>query len=88
MRAAVIENGLVVNVIEIASFEDAPGLDLVASDFANIGDGWNGTTFSSPSPPPADELDQVSARQIRAALAQGGASDATIDALFTLAATL
>lgn len=46
MRAAVIKNGIVVNVIEVRSLGDFPGL--VDAQQADIGDVWDGEHFSKP----------------------------------------
>ena len=47
MRAAVIENGIVVNVIIVSSLGDFPGL--VDAKQADIGDRWDGEQFSKPA---------------------------------------
>lgn len=56
MRAAIIENGVVVNLIVVDSLADAPGA-IDAMDAA-IGDGWNGTAFVKP-PAPAPTVPQA-----------------------------
>jgi hypothetical protein len=48
MRAAVIENGVVTNVIEVESLDVFPGL--VDATSAQIGDIWDGATFTAPAP--------------------------------------
>lgn len=51
MRYAVIENGVVTNVILLADVADWAGEgDVVKSDTANIGDSYNGTDII-PAPP-------------------------------------
>jgi hypothetical protein len=66
MRAAVIENGVVVNVIEVASLDVIEGL--VDGAGAAIGDAWDGTQFIPPAPVQAPlsaltQADYVSAIQ-------------------------
>lgn len=72
MRAAIIENNIVINLAETdADFADEQGW--VLSDVAKIGDTWDGTTFTSPPapepapvpPPPSKEelLAQLQALQ-------------------------
>lgn len=50
MRAAVLENNTVVNIIEIASLDTLPDVLLVDADNASIGDTWDGTQFIKPTP--------------------------------------
>jgi hypothetical protein len=45
MRAAIIENGTVVNIILVDSLEG-----LIDGEHANIGDTWDGVTFTAPAP--------------------------------------
>jgi len=61
MRTAIVQNSVVVNVIEAPGDYAPEGAISVASDQANIGDTWNGTTFTPPpivppTPPTADDL--------------------------------
>lgn len=49
MRAAIVEDGVVINVIEVESLEALPGL--IAGDGANVGDQWDGSVFSRPTAP-------------------------------------
>lgn len=59
MRAAVIENGVVANVIEVESLDVFPGLvDGVA---ASIGDFWLDGVLTSPEPEPLTEAETVAA---------------------------
>jgi hypothetical protein len=69
MRAAVIENGVVTNVILVEALDVFPGLVDAAN--AAIGDTWDGSTFSTPAPRivvPAS----VTMRQARLALLGAG----------------
>lgn len=50
MQAAIVENGVVVNVIEVDSLDVLPGL--IDGEGVAIGDGWDGAVFSRPAPPP------------------------------------
>ena len=69
MRAAVIENGVVANIILVGSLEFAPGLIDAAG--AAIGDTWDGAAFMRPTMP--DEVPQsVTMRQARLALLGAG----------------
>lgn len=72
MRAAVIENGIVSNIILVDSLDALPGL--VAAADAHIGDTWDGATFSRPAPAvpiPAS----ISPAQARLALLGAGLLD-------------
>lgn len=51
MRAAYVENGIVVNVVEVVEVEEISG-GLVATDTANIGDKYEGVSFLPPEPIP------------------------------------
>ena len=51
MRAAQIEGGFVVNVIEVESLDFLPGL--VDAAGAEIGDSWDGNAFSRPTHVPS-----------------------------------
>jgi len=50
MRAAIIENGVVVN-IAVADPDFAAEQGWIVSDVAQIGDLWDGGTFTSPPAP-------------------------------------
>lgn len=54
-RRAIIENGIVTNVIEADPDFELPGKTLVDAGDAGIGWTWDGSTFTSPAPaaPPA-----------------------------------
>jgi hypothetical protein len=66
MRAAVIDNGIVVNIIEVQSLDFLPGL--VDAAGAGIGDRWDGAAFSAPPLPPAADLIAMSEEAIDAML--------------------
>lgn len=50
MRAAVIENDVVINIVETEAL-DFPGLTLVEAGDAAIGDVWTGAGFSPAATP-------------------------------------
>jgi hypothetical protein len=57
MRAAVIEDGVVVNVIAVDALDALEGVTLVESETASIGDLYNGEAFTAPpveSPAPTE----------------------------------
>lgn len=74
MRAALIENGVVVNVIEVENLGLMPGL--VAAGEGDICDLWDGVSFTKPAPPVETdeeynepilaELAEIDAKSIRA----------------------
>lgn len=49
MRAHIVENGVVVNTIEVASLDVLPGL--IDGSQGSIGDTWDGQAFNRPTPP-------------------------------------
>lgn len=49
MRAQLVENGVVVNTVVVNSLSDLPGLVAEVAGFG-IGDLWNGSAFSHPTP--------------------------------------
>ena len=53
MRAAVIENGKVTNIIVVESLDIFP--NLVDAEGANIGDDWDGVQFVKPPTPPTPD---------------------------------
>ena len=71
MRAHVIENGVVVNTVEVESLGVLPGL--VAAQ-GNEGIGWlyDGINFTSPPPPTPSVPTEVTMRQARSALLENG----------------
>ena len=71
MRAHVIENGVVVNTVEVESLDALPGL--VAAQ-ANEGIGWlyDGINFTSPPQPALLVPQEVTMRQARLALLENG----------------
>lgn len=70
MRAAVIENGIVTNVILVESLDAFPGL--VDGANAAIGDTWDGSSFSRPVAEPVQVPASVTMRQARLALLGAG----------------
>lgn len=54
MRAHLIENGVVVNTIEVPSLDFMPGLVPAAS--GGIGWLYDGVTFTDPTPPPPEPV--------------------------------
>nr|WP_315467160.1 hypothetical protein [uncultured Undibacterium sp.] len=70
MRAHVIENGKVVNTIEVDTFDVLPNL-IDASLGGQIGDGWDGTVIV-PAQLPIVVPVAVTMRQARLALLQAG----------------
>jgi hypothetical protein len=69
MRAAVIEHGIVRNIILVDDLGMHPGLIDAAG--AAIGDAWDGATFTRP-PAPVDVPQSVTMRQARLALLGAG----------------
>jgi hypothetical protein len=70
MRAAIIENGVVANIIEADNLGVFPGL--VDATGAAIGDLWDGSTFTKPPAPPPAVPQSVSRFQALAALSNAG----------------
>ncbi len=68
MRHAQIENGVVVNVILANNPDDVPGLFLVASETASIGDSYDNGVFTKPPPPPPVVPQEITMRQAREVL--------------------
>lgn len=68
---AIIEGGLVVNVIE-ADAEYAASIGAIDATGGGIGWAWDGEAFTAPEPPPAPVPASVSPRQIRQALTAAG----------------
>lgn len=82
MRAAVIENGIVTNIIEVDALDVFPGL--VDAAGAHIGDTWNGAAFSRPAAVPAPVPTSISPAQARLALDAFGLLD-KVDAAVAVA---
>lgn len=59
MRAHIIENGIVVNTIEVESLDFMP--NLIDGTGGNIGDTWDGERFVSPPPTPPSIKDYEAA---------------------------
>lgn len=53
MKAAVIEDGAVTNLIVVDALDALPDLTLVDGEGAAIGDLWDGEKFTRPEAPPA-----------------------------------
>lgn len=74
MRAAIIENGIVINIAEAdADFATAQGW--IISEEAAIGDAWDGEAFIKPEPPAPAVPKSVTRRQAREALLNIGLLD-------------
>ena len=88
MQAAVIDDGKVVNLIEIERLDLIEGMHCVAAGDAQIGDGWDGEVFVRPVqpevPPPAAP-EQVAMWQARAILIEDDLLDDVNVALASIA---
>lgn len=71
MQAHVIENGLIVNTVEVETLDAIP--DLVAA-VGNEGIGWlyDGESFSPPPPTPVQIPQEITMRQARLVLLENG----------------
>lgn len=67
MRAHVIDNGVVVNTVEVAALDVLPGL-VAASGNEGIGWGYDGQDFTAPTQAPAIVPQEITMRQARLAL--------------------
>lgn len=67
MRAHVIDNGVVVNTVEVASLDVLPGL-VAASGNEGIGWGYDGQYFTAPTQAPPIVPQEITMRQARLAL--------------------
>lgn len=83
MRYAIIEGGIVANVIEAEPGFILPGAVLVASDVAGPGWTYDGLAFYPPVPPPAPVPVSVSPLQARRALRSVGLLDTVNDIVAT-----
>lgn len=83
-KYAVIENGLVVNVIVAeADFASASGA-IACNDGVTIGDKWDGVNFIPAPPEPVKPPQSVTMRQARLALLQAGKLSAVNAAISTM----
>lgn len=71
MRAHVIDNGVVVNTVEVVSLDMLPGL-VAASGNEGIGWSYDGSSFTPPVPTPEPIPIEVTMRQARLALLDAG----------------
>jgi len=71
MRAHVVENGVVVNTVEVESLGVLPGL-VAAQGGEGIGWLYDGAAFTAPAPPPPVIPQSVTMRQARLALHASG----------------
>lgn len=71
MRAHVINNGIVVNTIEVESLDVLPGL-VTAQGNEGIGWSYDGSSFTPPAPTPEPIPKEVTMRQARLALLDAG----------------
>ena len=71
MRAHVIDNGVVVNTVEVVSLDLLPGL-VAAQGNEGIGWGYDGQYFTAPTQAPAIVPQEVTMRQARLALLDAG----------------
>ncbi|MGE4532089.1 hypothetical protein [Halomonas sp.] len=77
MKAAIIENGKVVNIAKVADAEFAESQGWIVSDTARIGDDYDAQTgeFTTPAPPPPPVPRSVSRRQGKQQLVIAGLDD-------------
>jgi hypothetical protein len=70
MRAAIIVDGKVDNIIEVDTLDALEGVELIEASMANIGDDWDGEKFTTPDlePQPVVIPATVTRRQARQAL--------------------
>ncbi len=85
MRAAAIEDGIVVNVIEVDSLEALPDVHLEYAETAAVGDRWSAGEFSKPPAPPPPVPQTVTSRQAIQALIKRGLDDDVDAALAAIA---
>lgn len=71
MRAHLIDNGVVVNTVEVDSLDVLPGL-VAAQGNEGIGWSFDGHEFTAPPPPPPVIPQSVTMRQARLALHASG----------------
>ena len=73
MKAHQIQNGVVVNTIEVESLDFLP--NLIEATTGGIGWTWDGETFTAPPAPPTPIPQFVTMRQARLALLAAGLLD-------------
>lgn len=71
MRAHVIDNGVVVNTVEVESLDALPGL-VAAQGNEGIGWSYDGQYFTAPTQAPATIPQEITMRQARLALHEAG----------------
>jgi hypothetical protein len=84
MRAAVIEGGIVANIIEVESLDFLP--NLIDAAGGAIGDLWDGATFTKP-PIVIQVPQEVTMRQARLALLGAGLLATVNDKIATMTGT-
>lgn len=85
MRAHIIENGIVINTIEVESLDFMPGL--VEAAEGSIGDLYVDGQFVKPQPPAPNIPESVTMRQCRIALLDAGLLDAVKSSIATMPGT-
>jgi hypothetical protein len=75
MRAAIIVDDKVDNIIEVDALDVLEGVVLVEAPTASIGDAWDGEKFVAPNPAPPAVPTKVTMRQARLALLAAGTLD-------------
>jgi hypothetical protein len=78
MRAHIIENGIVINTIEVESLDFMP--NLISGETGGIGWLWDGETLSPPPAPPPVVPDSVTMAQARKSLILSGVSITSVNA--------
>ena len=73
MKAHQIQNGVVINTIEVDSLDFLP--NLIEATTGGIGWTWDGETFTAPPAPPTPIPQSVTMRQARLALLGAGLLD-------------
>ena len=86
MNYAVIDNGIVENIIVAEDGFTIEGKTLVPADGAAIGDTWDGSNFIKPPPPP-EVFPDLTMRQFRLALISAGLDDDVDAALAAMPGT-